>query len=259
MSVCMKIGCVSVRGWGVGKYEDVCKELSEWKFDVAAVTETHLKGDVRKEGDEYLMIGKGRKKQETQGGGVAFLLRKESNLKVEEIDVGNSASSEDVLAVRMECMSRSGRSEKVVMVVVYMTVEGERAVRENKSKYDLIKKFVRENASERVIVMGDMNAHIGMLGERMNRNGEMLAEFASDTDLENLNETLAEGRVTWRARERESAIDCVLVNARMRELVTRMWVDEEGMIDIVSDHNMLVVECDLFGRNEREVKRERKK
>ena len=34
----------------------------------------------------------------------------------------------------------------------------------------------------------------------MNWNGEMLAEFMDEMDLENLNETLAEGRVTWSAR-----------------------------------------------------------
>ena len=59
-----------------------------------------------------------------------------------------------------------------------------------------------------------------------------LGEFASEMDLENLNETLAEGHVTWSARNQESAIDYVLVNGRMREIVSRMWIDEEGAIDI---------------------------
>ena len=59
--------------------------------------------------------------------------------------------------------------------------------------------------------------------------------------------------MTWSAREHESAIDYVLVNGRMREIVSRMWIDEEGMVDIVSDHNMLVVECLLQGRKEVKV------
>lgn len=243
----------------MGKLEDMSKELDEWKYDIIGLTETHLRGDVQTEGSEYVMIGKGRKKQETMGGGVAFLHRKNENLKVEELDVGNSASSEDVLAVSVECKNKKGRLERVVMVVVYMTVEGERAVRENRGKYNILRKVVREHAGERVIVMGDMNAHTGMLGERINRNGEMLAEFVSEMNLENLNETLAEGRVTWSARNQESAIDYVLVNGRMRECVSRMWIDEEGMIDIVSDHNMLTVECGLKGRNEMKEKDRKKK
>ena len=110
-----------------------------------------------------------------------------------------------------------------------------------------------------MVVMGDMNAHVGILGERMNKNGEMLEEFTDEMGLENLNVTLAEGRVTWSAREHESAIDYVLVNGRMREIVSRMWIDEEGMVDIVSDHNMLVVECLLQGRKEVKVASKSKK
>ncbi len=47
----------------------------------------------------------------------------------------------------------------------------------------------------------------------------------------------------------ESAIDYVLVNGKMRECVSRMWIDEDGMIDVVSDHNMMVVECNLTRSN----------
>ena len=93
----------------------------------------------------------------------------------------------------VEYVNERGKPDKLVVVVVYMTVEGERAVRENSRKYSLLKKIVREHARERVIIMGDMNAHIGILGEQVNRNGEMLNEFVNEMDLENLNETLAEG------------------------------------------------------------------
>ena len=250
----MKFGCVNVRGWGLGKYEDVCKEFLEWKFDLIGVTETHLKGDIRIDEGEYVMIGKGRKKQDKSGGGVAFLHRKEGNYKVDEIDVGDNEMSEDVLAVRVECMDQHEQMVKFIVVVVYMTVEGGRAARENWMKLDAIRKVLRENAGERVMVMGDMNAHLGMLGEQMNGNGEMLADFIDEMNLENLNETLAEGRVTWSARDQTSAIDYVLVNGRMREYVTRMWIDEDGMIDIVSDHNMLVVDCMMNARNKRDPK-----
>ena len=58
----MRIGCVNVRGWGTGKFEDLCKELNEWNFDLVGVTETHLRDVVQMEGNEYVMTGKGRKK-----------------------------------------------------------------------------------------------------------------------------------------------------------------------------------------------------
>ncbi|MPC70150.1 hypothetical protein E2C01_064389 [Portunus trituberculatus] len=52
----------------------------------------------------------------------------------------------------------------------------------------------------------------------MNRNGEILEEFVDEMELENLNVTLAGG------------------------CVSHMWIDEDGVVDIVSDHNMLVME-----------------
>ena len=256
----LKFGCVNVRGWGVDKFEDLGRELNEWRFDAVGVTETQLRDDVRMEGSDYVLIGKGRKKQERLGGGVAFLHRKESNLKVEELDVGSSAMSEDILVLRVECAGKHDRHESFVVAVVYMTVEGERAVRENGMKYDVLRGLVRRFAGEKVMIMGDMNAHLGMLGERINRNGEMLAEFIDEMSLENLNETVAEGRVTWNARNQESAIDYVLVNGKMRESVARMWIDEDGVIDVVSDHNMLVVEClTLGGKTEVKVKKKKRK
>ena len=57
---CLKIGCLNVRGWGVGKFEDVCSELKEWNFDIVGMTETHLRERMQKDGSEYIMIGKGR-------------------------------------------------------------------------------------------------------------------------------------------------------------------------------------------------------
>ncbi|MPC84694.1 hypothetical protein E2C01_079440 [Portunus trituberculatus] len=69
------------------------------------------------EGCEFAMIGKGHKTLETQGGSVAFLYRKESGLKVDELGVGTCENSEDVMAVRVECTDGRGRVEKMVVVV----------------------------------------------------------------------------------------------------------------------------------------------
>lgn len=58
-----------------------------------------------------------------------------------------------------------------------------------------------------MIVLGDINAQKGMLDEHMDRNGEMRVEFESKMDLENLNKTMEEGRVTWSMRNQDSSID----------------------------------------------------
>ena len=89
------------------------------------------------------MMGKGRKKQERLGGGIAFLHRKEGNFKVEEIDAGDSDMSEDVLPVRVERLDDHEKVIKSFLVVVYLTVESERAARENRLKLNVVKKTLK--------------------------------------------------------------------------------------------------------------------
>ena len=121
-----------------------------------------------------------------------------------------------------------------------MSVESACSREENERKYRLIKRAIDECKGDQVIVMGDMNGHIGMLEEPINRNGDLLLEFMEENRLENLNVTVAEGRVTWMSKETKSAIDYILVNEKVRKHVKSMWIDEEGQID--SDHNMLVMD-----------------
>ena len=86
-------------------------------------------------------------------------------------------------------------------------LEGENANRENGCKYKILKTLTDKFVSNDVIIMGDMNGHIGILNEQINANGEKLLRFMDETDLENLNVTMAEGKVTWKSKEHESAID----------------------------------------------------
>ena len=69
-----------------------------------------------------------------------------------------------------------------------------------------------------------------------------LLKFADEADMENLNVTMADGKVTWRARENESAIDYMLVNEGARRNIRKMVIDEEGEWDINTDHNVLCIE-----------------
>lgn len=40
------IVCINLRGWDMGRSDDVSRELEEWKLDLVGVTETHLRDDV---------------------------------------------------------------------------------------------------------------------------------------------------------------------------------------------------------------------
>ena len=60
-------------------------------------------------------------------------------------------------------------------------------------------------------------------------------------DLEVLNHTIGQGKVTCKCRHFESAIDYILVNQRARGNVIEMVVDEEGDFDMDTDHNVLML------------------
>ena len=199
------------------------------------------------------MFYKGRKKQQTRGGGVGVIVRMEAGYDVEEISVGQSEMSEDILAVKIEYATTKYERMQMVMIVCYMTVEGVRSERENREKYACIKKVLDEYSHEMIVVMGDMSGHVGVLGEPVNKNGELLNEFVFENELENLNVTMTRGKETQSSKENCSAIDYILVKANARKKVMCMWVDKAGVFDIRSDHNMLVTELKMHDTHVREL------
>ena len=80
----------------------------------------------------------------------------------------------------------------MIIVITYMTVEGE-----NKAKYRVIGDVLEIFKNEKVLIMGDMNGHTGILGEAQNSNGKLLLEFAEEKELEILNHTIGQGSITW--------------------------------------------------------------
>lgn len=79
----------------------------------------------------------------------ATLFRKGNGFRVDEVDLGTIAVGEDVLAVKAECMNAKGKPQRLLVIVMHMTVESERAVRENKENYYVLRKVVREHTGEK--------------------------------------------------------------------------------------------------------------
>ena len=64
-----------------------------------------------------------------------------------------------------------------------MTVEG--AEQLMRLKYDVVEQFVNKYKNAQVIILEDVNGHIGLLGEE--ENGNMLREVSESMNLEILN------------------------------------------------------------------------
>ena len=165
--------------------------------------------------------------------------------------------SEDILAMRVEY--KLGKKQmSQIMVVFYMTTAGPDADHDNRRKYEIVNEVMRENEHERILIVGDMNGHIGLLGEAVNENGQLLIDFTEDMRLQNLNVTIGDGRATWNAGGHKSAIDFMLVNERAREHVMNMWVDERREIDIESNHNVLVLNMNVSRPKVKSISKEKK-
>jgi hypothetical protein len=74
----------------------------------------------------------------------------ETGYDVEEISVGKSEISEDIIAVKVEYATNKNERMQMVMIVCYMTVEGVRSERDKREKYACIKKVLDEYRGGRV-------------------------------------------------------------------------------------------------------------
>ena len=124
---------MNVRGWGVGKCDDLHEEMKIHDVTVMGVVETQMRERQEIVNDEYVMIGNGRSKQTRKGGEIGIILRKDRGIEMEEIESGNHAMEEDLMVVKLEI---KGKKKCLIVIVCYMTVEGEHARVENESKYN---------------------------------------------------------------------------------------------------------------------------
>ncbi|KAF2344831.1 Endonuclease/exonuclease/phosphatase [Trinorchestia longiramus] len=126
----------------------------------------------------------------------------------------------------------------LILIVCYMTTTGPLVPEENVKKYTILERVVQKFSRFPVIVMGDMNGHVGILEGKVKENGHKLIDFCERNEFENLNVTIGNGLHTWESKEWKAAI--VLVNHEARQYVREMYV-EENEFDIDTDHRMLVL------------------
>ena len=245
----LNLGLVNIRDMKPGKFESICQEMEANMLDILMLTQTTLRGDINNVHKNYRFLGKGRVMNGRQGGGVGIIVDESKGILVEELDLGTGdVEGEDIVAYKFQGIKgiKKGANGDFVLIVCYMTVEGPNW-KENCNKYKILETVSNKFKNERVIIAGDMNGHTGILGEKTNKNGEMLLNFVDICNLEILNHTIGQGKITWKNRLFESTIDYILVNENARELVHEMIVDEDGLMDMDTDHNVLILNYGFKG------------
>ena len=94
------------------------------------------------------------------------MIDKHNDWETEEIDLGNSEDQEDMLV--WSVTNKKLKIKQFIIICVYMTTGNKNEIiQENRRKYNIIKTVIKENKEKSILIMGDMNAHIGILGEKI--------------------------------------------------------------------------------------------
>lgn len=120
-----------------------------------------------------------------------------------------------------------------------MGVKGRENYGEYRKLHQELLEIKEEVGARKWIIMGDLNAHIGLNNERLNVNGQMLLNFEEETQMKVMNWQL-ENPITWRDRGTKSAIDYKMINERVLKNWCKVWKNEDADI---SDHLVIDIKC----------------
>ena len=225
------IKLINMQGLTKEKYVEVEKLLEKY-FDIICITEGQNKVDKIQTSRGICKLEVLREDKDKKGGGLMILV-KEGKVKLEI----TPSKSKDILDVE----GRVGK-EDIRLILVYMAAgsTAQAKVRNDKIREEIEQKIIN-NTKENLMVLGDMNGHIGILGEQEeDRNGRMILNWVNDFNLVMLNmDERCKGKYTWCANDRKSVIDYMLVNGRMYNRLIGLEIDEEKENIDLSDHNLM--------------------
>ena len=176
-----------------------------------------------------------RKLSDKKGGGITVLY---PNNDLIDLEIVNSRNC-DLLDLKGKLTK--GKVD-LRIIVVYFSVQNNQKDKENNLDMKKeIEKKIEEASEQAVIVIGDFNGHIGILGpQKVNNNGQIVLDLITDQNLILLNaDENCSGEYTWQSKEHKSVIDFVLVNNNFYNMLVNMNIDEKKNEFDLSDHNLI--------------------
>ena len=188
----------------------------------------------------------GRTRSEGNGGGVGILVKNE--LKTQ---VAPHSSSKDIEILWLS-LRRSGL---LLFIGVYYGKQESRVPKaEIENEMDLLTEDILEKQSEgEVLLIMDGNGRIGLLGEKVSRNGALLQDVFEKINLTLMNESeKCHGKITrqnTKRSEEKSAIDFVVCTEEVQRMIQEVVIDEEGLHKLKgtneTDHNSIIVHLNI--------------
>lgn len=196
------IALINIRGGkGRHKWEELGKVAKERYLDVLVITETHFKDvEVPPYVEGYSWYGVSRKADQSRFGGVGVWVKCSLEVKERHELEGKYVVIE------------IGGSETILVVGVYRPPSS--TAEEDTLLYNVLRRAQEElfkGAVNRVIYLGDFNAHIGELDVQTDKAGVDLKRFVAECQLciLNLDERM-KGKYTYTEGSKKSCIDYVI-------------------------------------------------
>ncbi len=243
---------INVNGLNKGKEMEIKQILKDHQVDVAVLTETHNEGT----GDwgGYVPFTGG----DTDGFGGVIILAK-AKLYAEELNQGEDETCQSVW------IGIHGPDAKVAVGGVYIPpVSKKRKVAVVRQEFEAIKQQQVQMAEEgwEVMILGDLNAHLEEEREEdegalPNEAGKCLKSWVEEENLHLVNYSdVCRGRWTRVTKQKKSMPDYIIVSERIMDNVEAMEIDEEGTMEVGSDHNWM--RCDVaVGMRRRQVQKKK--
>ena len=199
---------------------------------IICLIETHQKRKTIKISDGIDSLHKMRDVSDKKGGGILTIWRKSQSIKIDMI----KSSSPDFMICTVSINQIS-----FILLVIYAATND---VSRNDVLYKEIFSFMMKYEDEKMLIIGDFNGHIGLLGkQKIDKNGRRVLDLADRFNLSILNlDDKCVGDITWSQRGMESVIDFALINQTLYKEFVSMFIDEQGEILNISDHNMIQIE-----------------
>ena len=221
------------------------ESLEQNTYKIICLTETHerfAKVDIPQ---GYRCVTRRRNENDKKGGGLMMLYDDcISAVTCETV-------SKDLLYVDIEFEKQNFK-----IILAYMDVA-------DNSRNELIKSELKNiitevEESNRMMVLGDFNGHVGFLGrQELDIGGRYILELLEENMILLNGDDRCRGEVTREENGVESTIDYILVNKRMYDIFMHMEIDEQKFIYDMSDHCLIWVDINLeCERKGREKKRE---
>ena len=189
----------------------------------------------------------GRKREEKTGGGVGVLVRNDVR---NNIAVHISSRDIEIMWVSV----RRKNSPPLIAGVYYGKQESRTSKAEIETEMQLLNEEIEEMKMDgEILIAMDGNAKVGLLGEDVSRNGQLLLQTFENTGLDIINKSdKCRGSVTrpnTKNTTEQSAIDFIVTNECVKQWVKQKTIDEEGLHKIRgknnSDHKTITLSIEI--------------